>query len=145
LTYPYFSSYEEPKPIKLGNLKRANTQVKPGIDAGVGRKKSLIAPLAENKADDSPLRPDSLLDNVYMLNIDNSLAVKRATGRRVDPVTGKLYHLEFNPPPISELVSPLCAENLGDDLNGGVCRDWQKDYSLFRKMHSWTARFCIII
>lgn len=33
---------------------------------------------------------------------DESLAVKRALGRRVDPLTGRVYHLEFDAPPPKE-------------------------------------------
>ena len=33
---------------------------------------------------------------------DESVAVKRALGRRVDPLTGRAYHLEFDPPPAKE-------------------------------------------
>lgn len=29
---------------------------------------------------------------------DNQMAVRRASGRRVDPQTGRIYHLEFDPP-----------------------------------------------
>lgn len=33
---------------------------------------------------------------------DEALAVKRALGRRVDPLTGRVYHLEFDVPPPKE-------------------------------------------
>ena len=33
---------------------------------------------------------------------DEALAVKRALGRRVDPATGRVYHLEFDAPPAKE-------------------------------------------
>ena len=33
---------------------------------------------------------------------DEALAVKRALGRRVDPLTGRVYHLEFDAPPAKE-------------------------------------------
>eukprot|EP00878_Enallax_costatus_P017746 GHUV01018646.1.p1 GENE.GHUV01018646.1~~GHUV01018646.1.p1 ORF type:complete len:277 (+),score=106.96 GHUV01018646.1:524-1354(+) len=47
-----------------------------------------------------PLR--SGLDAVIVLGCDDeSLAVKRALGRRLDPVTGRIYHLDFDPPPSS--------------------------------------------
>ena len=44
----------------------------------------------------------SALDAVFLLDIDNDLAIRRAAGRRIDPVTGKIYHLEFNPPPSNQ-------------------------------------------
>ena len=43
------------------------------------------------------------LDAVLVLEMeDESVAVKRALGRRVDPLTGRAYHLEFDPPPAKE-------------------------------------------
>lgn len=33
---------------------------------------------------------------------DDAVAIKRALGRRVDPQTSKVYHLEFDPPPPKE-------------------------------------------
>lgn len=43
------------------------------------------------------------LDAVLVLELDDeALAVKRALGRRVDPLTGRVYHLEFDVPPPKE-------------------------------------------
>jgi adenylate kinase len=39
------------------------------------------------------------LDAVVLIEVDDSLIVDRITGRRSDPETGAIYHLEFNPPP----------------------------------------------
>ncbi len=39
------------------------------------------------------------LDVVLVLKVPDELIVKRITGRRSDPETGEIYHLEFNPPP----------------------------------------------
>lgn len=39
------------------------------------------------------------LHHVLFLEVDDSVLVKRITGRRSDPDTGKVYHLEFDPPP----------------------------------------------
>lgn len=39
------------------------------------------------------------LDAVVLLEVDDSLIVERIVGRRSDPVTGKIYHLTFDPPP----------------------------------------------
>ena len=39
------------------------------------------------------------LDAVVLIKVPDALIVKRITGRRSDPVTGAIYHLEFNPPP----------------------------------------------
>ena len=43
------------------------------------------------------------LDAVIVLELDDeALAVKRAVGRRVDPLTGRVYHIEFDAPPANE-------------------------------------------
>jgi len=39
------------------------------------------------------------LDVVLVLEVDDDLIVNRIVGRRSDPQTGTIYHLEFNPPP----------------------------------------------
>jgi adenylate kinase len=39
------------------------------------------------------------IDKVVMLEVPDDLVIKRITGRRSDPQTGKIYHLIFNPPP----------------------------------------------
>jgi hypothetical protein len=39
------------------------------------------------------------LDKIFVCSLaDDAEALKRALGRRVDPATGKMYHLEYNPP-----------------------------------------------
>lgn len=39
------------------------------------------------------------LDTVVLLEVPDELIVNRVTGRRSDPETGAIYHLEFSPPP----------------------------------------------
>jgi adenylate kinase len=39
------------------------------------------------------------LDAVVLIKVPDELIVQRITGRRSDPETGKIYHLEFQPPP----------------------------------------------
>ncbi|MFN9942306.1 MAG: nucleoside monophosphate kinase, partial [bacterium] len=34
-----------------------------------------------------------------LLDVPDSILVERCVGRRSDPVTGKIYHLKYNPPP----------------------------------------------
>jgi adenylate kinase len=46
------------------------------------------------------------LDAVVLVKVPDELIVQRITGRRSDPETGKIYHLEFQPPP-PELASRL--------------------------------------
>ncbi|ACO03506.1 MAG TPA: adenylate kinase [Persephonella sp.] len=39
------------------------------------------------------------LDKVILFDLSDEEILRRLTGRRVDPKTGKVYHIEFNPPP----------------------------------------------
>jgi adenylate kinase len=39
------------------------------------------------------------LDAVILFIVDDEEVIKRLSGRRVDPKTGKVYHIVFNPPP----------------------------------------------
>lgn len=39
------------------------------------------------------------LDAVALLEVDDALIVERIVHRRMDPETGTIYHLKFNPPP----------------------------------------------
>ena len=39
------------------------------------------------------------LDAVVLFEVPDALIERRITGRRSDPETGAIYHLEFNPPP----------------------------------------------
>lgn len=38
-------------------------------------------------------------DAVVYIDVPDALLVERAVGRRLDPETGKIYHLEYSPPP----------------------------------------------
>lgn len=46
------------------------------------------------------------LDHVLLLVVPDELIVRRIVGRRSDPDTGRIYHLEFDPPP-PEVVGRL--------------------------------------
>ncbi|SNZ11005.1 Adenylate kinase [Persephonella hydrogeniphila] len=39
------------------------------------------------------------LDGVILFDVPDEEVIKRLSGRRVDPKTGKVYHIIFNPPP----------------------------------------------
>ncbi|MFO0744375.1 MAG: adenylate kinase [Myxococcota bacterium] len=39
------------------------------------------------------------LDLVLVIEVPDELIVERITGRRSDPVTGRIYHVKFDPPP----------------------------------------------
>jgi adenylate kinase len=59
------------------------------------------------------VRSHVALDAVVLVEVPDELIVERVIGRRMDPETGTIYHLQFNPPP------PEIAERLihrSDDL-----------------------------
>ena len=39
------------------------------------------------------------LDYVILFDVSDEEVIKRITGRRIDPKTGKVYHMIYNPPP----------------------------------------------
>jgi adenylate kinase len=42
-----------------------------------------------------------------LLDVPENVLVERVTGRRLDPVTGKIYHMKFNPPTSEEVHKRL--------------------------------------
>ncbi|KAJ3204680.1 RNA polymerase II subunit A C-terminal domain phosphatase, partial [Clydaea vesicula] len=116
------SGYEDPKPIKLGHLKRGlnttkDNSVSPFSGKGEAeveqnRKRSMIAPV-ENKTENKRTICQSGIDMVILLDVDNETAIKRSAGRRLDSITNEEYHLEFNPPPTE-------APGLNERLSGVV-------------------------
>ena len=49
--------------------------------------------------DDAMGKASVSLDTVVLIEVADELIVGRITGRRMDPETGDIYHLEFKPPP----------------------------------------------
>jgi adenylate kinase len=53
----------------------------------------------------TPVQAQALLqtgfqcDLFLQLDVDDNLLVERVIGRRMDPITGKIYHLKYSPPP----------------------------------------------
>ena len=47
-----------------------------------------------------------------LLDVPANILVERCTGRRSDPVTGKIYHMKFNPPPAE--VAPRLIQRTDD-------------------------------
>ncbi|KAJ8769864.1 hypothetical protein K2173_008946 [Erythroxylum novogranatense] len=48
-------------------------------------------------------RPDLFI----LLEVDEEILVERVVGRRLDPVTGKIYHLKYSPPETEEIAARL--------------------------------------
>lgn len=85
------------------------------------------------------------LDAVIVLGLaDDMLALKRAVGRRVDPTTGKVYHLEFDPPPSNDPGLSARLQGVTDGSNDGVqvCADFSvwfcltNFHKLFTEIHT---------
>ena len=55
------------------------------------------------------------LNGVVFINVADEIIEKRVTGRRSDPLTGDIYHMEFNPPP-----PELDVVQRADDTSGAI-------------------------
>ncbi|KAB2910352.1 MAG: adenylate kinase [Kofleriaceae bacterium] len=47
------------------------------------------------------------IDRVLLIEVPDELLVERGVGRRNDPLTGKIYHLKFDPPPSQDVAERL--------------------------------------
>ena len=95
------SRYEDPKLV----TKAANTKRPGGKDSAPKEKAKPV--VARPTSQDGPSSGESIVDAILFLEVANDTAVQRAAGRRMDPVTGKAYHVEFDPPPAEEPVLSL--------------------------------------
>lgn len=63
-------------------------------------------PRTKSQAD--ALRNSGIIPDVFLLlDVPEEILVERVTGRRTDPVTGKVYHMKFNPPENDEVARRL--------------------------------------
>ncbi len=69
------------------------------------------------------------LDAVVLIEVPDEEIVNRVVGRRLDPETGQIYHIEFNPPP--EDIKGRVIQR--EDDNEETCR------ARLQKYHSETA------
>ena len=69
------------------------------------------------------------LDAVVLIEVPDSRIVERVTGRRMDPETGDIYHVQFKPPP-AEIVD-RCAQREDDTEKACTAR--------LEKYHAETA------
>jgi len=44
-------------------------------------------------------KSDVKIDSVLLIAVPDAEIIDRNTGRRIDPVTGEIYHIKFDPPP----------------------------------------------
>eukprot|EP00955_Chlamydomonas_euryale_P020921 221647-Chlamydomonas_euryale.AAC.1 len=99
-------------------LEAALTGLDLASEAAVVAAASVIAPPPPGALPQMQRPLLSGLDAVLVLGLtDEAAALKRAVGCRVDPATGRVYHLEFDPPPAGDpglsarLVEPPDASN----------------------------------
>ncbi|VAI76472.1 unnamed protein product [Triticum turgidum subsp. durum] len=66
------------------------------------------------------IRPDIFI----LLDVPDELLVERVVGRRLDPETGKIYHLKYSPPENEEIASRLTQrfDDTEEKPPGGVSR-----------------------
>lgn len=69
------------------------------------------------------------LDAVVLIDVPDDVIVSRITGRRSDPQTGRIYHMEFDPPPAD--VLPRLVQRKDDTEEAAQAR--------LRKYHAETA------
>ncbi|KAL0048541.1 hypothetical protein WJX82_005372 [Trebouxia sp. C0006] len=84
------------------------------------------------------------LDAVVVLELDDeALAVKRALGRRVDPLTGRVYHLEFDVPPPKEpgLAARLKAVAVETNEGGQLTERLARHAQQAPVLNAWLAKF----
>lgn len=69
------------------------------------------------------------LDAVVLIEVPDSRIVERVTGRRMDPETGDIYHVQFRPPPAD--IAGRCAQRKDDTEEACTAR--------LQKYHAETA------
>ncbi|XVE60687.1 hypothetical protein DITRI_Ditri05aG0148300 [Diplodiscus trichospermus] len=79
-------------------LLQPDSQEKGWLLDGYPRSSSQAAAL-----EDFGIRPDLFI----LLEVPEEILVERVVGRRLDPVTGKIYHLKYSPPESQEIASRL--------------------------------------
>ncbi|KAL6765964.1 protein associated with central pair microtubule complex [Haematococcus lacustris] len=122
---------EEAKPAQgfvLDGFPRTATQAAMLEQALTGLDLAAEQALVDRASKVAPPPPEALpqlsrslvsgLDAVLVLGLtDPGLVLKRALGRRLDPATGKLYHLEFAPPPVNDPGLAARLQHVADPSN----------------------------
>ena len=125
-------------------LERALTSLDLTSEAAYAARASRVAPPAAGAFAD-PNRPlTSCLDTVIILELDDEeTAIHRAIGRRMDPETQKLYHLELAPPPhdvpglLERLVPVSSGSNDSEQIQFRMTQHQQTGPALY----AWLRRF----
>eukprot|EP00899_Mesostigma_viride_P005423 jgi/Mesvir1/14882/Mv25026-RA.1 len=125
-------------------LERSLTGLDLEMEAERKRNASQLAPPKGLSADEEPA-PVAGLDLVVELKVDNSeeVLLKRALGRRVDPLTGRVYHLEFDPPPTDDPGLADRLKDLAEEDAAHVLQRLAADSQEAGPLLSWFKRFGI--
>ena len=68
----------------------------------------LLDGFPRTKSQAEALKNSGILPDVFLLlDVPEDILLERVTGRRTDPVTGKIYHMKFSPPENDEVASRL--------------------------------------
>lgn len=67
-----------------------------------------LTPPVRPQLDEMLIHAETPLDRAVELRVDDSLLVRRITGRLVHPASGRSYHIEFSPPK-TPMVDDVCA------------------------------------
>eukprot|EP00002_Diphylleia_rotans_P024704 TRINITY_DN4882_c0_g1_i5.p1 TRINITY_DN4882_c0_g1~~TRINITY_DN4882_c0_g1_i5.p1 ORF type:complete len:1532 (+),score=313.57 TRINITY_DN4882_c0_g1_i5:124-4719(+) len=59
--------------------------------------------------------PHSGLDIAIRLDLSDDIVIRRAVGRRIDPATDVVYHVEYGPPPQDETINGRLVEVIDDN------------------------------
>jgi adenylate kinase len=76
-------------------------------------------------------------DCFVLLDVPENVLVERVTGRRTDPVTGKIYHMTFNPPESADIAARLIQRS--DDTEEKIkirYREFQSHIDAIRSSYS---------
>eukprot|EP00759_Apiculatamorpha_spiralis_P042688 PhF_6_TR40579/c0_g1_i1/m.60850/K00939/adk, AK; adenylate kinase len=64
-------------------------------------------------------------DVVILLDVPDDVVMERIEGRRTDPLTGKIFHLKYNPPPVDDVDLLGRLEQRSDDTADSIQRRLQ--------------------
>ena len=91
-------------------LEKALTGLDPAREEFVRGRVSIVAPMREHEV--AAKATPTFISGLTRLSVlelptepDAQAATRRAMGRRIDAMTGKIYHLEYDPPPRTSPVS----------------------------------------
>ena len=84
----------------------------------------LLDGFPRTKSQAEALRSAGMVPDCFiMLDVPQEVLVERVTGRRTDPLTGKIYHLKFSPPESDEIAARLTQRS--DDTEEKIVTRYQ--------------------